>query len=309
MSGAAFCPPWLKFEGYMLNKNIDIPYQQLPFTGQFNVFPLNSFKSELARLPHRHDHYQIIWFTKASGRHVVDFVSYELEDNLLFLLRPGQVHQLLDCKKEGHTITFTEKFYFSNHHERETLYDFTNLYDSCNGYAPISLADRAVSSFHILIELMYHEMNGAGDMNNGAGSGRSMVKHYLNALLLLAEREKKRNAAQTMMILNGNDRVMQLRRLLEEHYRVQRQVAFYATAFALTPKRLNEITREKTGKTVTELLHDRLVLEAKRNLSFSHKSVKEISYELGFEDPAYFSRFFKNHTGIAPQDYRDMMFK
>jgi len=57
------------------------------------------------------------------------------------------------------------------------------------------------------------------------------------------------------------------------------------------------------------LLHDRLVLEAKRKLSFSHQSVKEISYELGFEDPAYFSRFFKNHAGIAPQDFRDVMFK
>jgi AraC family transcriptional regulator, transcriptional activator of pobA len=51
------------------------------------------------------------------------------------------------------------------------------------------------------------------------------------------------------------------------------------------------------------------VLEAKRQLAYSQRSVKEICYELGFEDPAYFSRFFRNHTGYAPHDFRDAMFK
>ncbi len=286
----------------MLRRDIDIPYQHLPFTGQFNIFPLGSFNSELARLPHRHDHYQLIWFTKASGQHLVDFVSYELEDNMLFLLEPGQVHQLLDHRKEGHAITFTEQFYFSNQQERETLYDFTHLFDTASGYGPIYISDRAAPALQLLTELMYRE-------KNGTGSNRSIIKHYLNAFLLHAEREKKRNAAKAIAPLRGDERVVHLRQLLEKHFKAQHQVTFYATAFALTPKRLNEITREKTGKTVTELLHDRLVLEAKRKLSFSHKSVKEISYELGFEDPAYFSRFFKNHAGIAPQDYRDVMFK
>ncbi|MET6999025.1 helix-turn-helix domain-containing protein [Chitinophaga defluvii] len=284
------------------NKGIDIPYQELPLTGQFNVLPLDGFQSELARLPHRHNHYQIIWFMKAAGKHIVDFVSYELEDNVIFLLQPGQVHQLLDCNKQGHFITFTEKFYFSNKHDKETLYDFTCLFDSWQGYSPIRISDHAVKSFQSLIELMSREMS-------CSGCSRGVVKHYLNAFLLLLEREKKRNATQIMMPLSRDSRVVQLRRLLEVNYNKEHQVAFYANAFALTPKRLNEITKEKTGRTVTELLHDRLVLEAKRNLAFSHKSVKEICYELGFEDPAYFSRFFKNHTGISPQDYREMMFK
>ncbi len=76
-----------------------------------------------------------------------------------------------------------------------------------------------------------------------------------------------------------------------------------------SPQKTERNYQGTTGRTVTELLHDRIVLESKRNLAFSHKSVKEICYELGFEDPAYFSRFFKNNTGISPQDFRDMMFK
>lgn len=281
----------------MLHKGIDIPYQQLPIAGQFNIFDLGSFKNEQSHLPHRHDHYQVIWFTKGSGQHIVDFVSYELQDNMLFLLQPGQVHQLLDRGKEGHAITFTEQFYFSNRRERETIYDFTSLFDNYDGYAPIRISERAAPSLQLLAELMYRE-------KAGGSSYRSIMKHYLSAFLLQAEREKKRNAAQAIAPLKGDARIVQLRHLLEKHFRIQHQVTFYAAAFALTPKRLNEITREKIGKTVTELLHDRLVLEAKRNLSFSNKSIKEISYELGFEDPAYFSRFFKNHAGVGPQEFR-----
>ncbi|CAL1520936.1 helix-turn-helix domain-containing protein [Chitinophaga sp. MM2321] len=285
----------------LANKGIDIPYQQLSLKGQFNISPLGTVTTALTNLPHRHDHFQILWFTKAKGRHMVDFVWYEVEDNMLFLLRPGQVHQL-DCEREGHFIVFTETFYFTNKHDKETLYDFSNLFDNWHGYGPITISENTSKSFMGLVELMNRELS-------CSGCNRGIVKHYLNAFLLLAEREKKRNATETMMPLSHDARVVQLRRLLEGHYQSEHQVAFYANAFALTPKRLNEITKETTGRTVTELLHDRIVLESKRNLAFSHKSVKEICYELGFEDPAYFSRFFKNNTGISPQDFRDMMFK
>ncbi|WP_143308339.1 helix-turn-helix domain-containing protein [Chitinophaga vietnamensis] len=285
----------------LVNKGADIPYQHLPYSGQFNIFPLGGFSNELTHQPHRHDHFQVIWFTRAAGRHMVDFVWYDVEDNMVFLLRPGQVHQL-DCTREGYSIIFTEKFYFANKHDKETLYDFSNLFDSWHGYGPIRIGASTTASFLGLTELMFSEMDHEPD------SG-SVMKHYLNAFLLLAEREKKRNASETMMPLSHDSRVVQLRRLIEKHFHCEHLVAFYANAFALTPKRLNEITKESTGRTVTELLHDRIILESKRNLAFSHKSVKEICYQLGFEDPAYFSRFFKNNTGISPQDFRDMMFK
>ncbi|WP_160714599.1 helix-turn-helix domain-containing protein [Chitinophaga solisilvae] len=286
------------------NKGLDIPYQQLLYQEQFRICQLdNNNTNEFTNQPHRHDHFQIIWLTRAKGRHMVDFVWYDVEDNMVFLLRPGQVHQL-DCYREGYSIFFTEKFYFTNKHDKETLYDYSNLFDNWHGYGPISVSDVTATALQGLVNLISNELNHQCCTNN-----RSIVKHYLNAVLLLAEREKKRNATETMMPLNHDARVVQLRRLLEQHYPTEHQVAFYANAFALTPKRLNEITKETTGRTVTELLHDRIVLEAKRNLAFSHKSIKEICYMLGFEDPAYFSRFFKNNTGISPQDFRDMMFK
>lgn len=281
-----------------------IPYQQLPFSGQFSIFEVEHFHSELTTQPHRHRDFQIVWFTRASGEHIVDFVSYPLEDNMVFLLGPGQVHQLLDASIFGFSITFTEAFYFSNRHDREALYDFTTLFDDSQAYAPIRVSRPAAENFSHLITLMRNEL--AVQIE---GSNSAVIKHYLNAFLLLMEREKKHNAANSPELLHHDARIVKLRQLVERYFRSEHKADFYAGQFALTAKRLNEITREVLNKTVTDMVRDRLVLEAKRQLAFSHRSVKEICYELGFEDPAYFSRFFRNHTASSPHAFRDAMFK
>jgi AraC-like DNA-binding protein len=287
----------------LINKHIDIPYQHLPQQGQFGVAPFEDFKGEYSNLPHRHDYFQIIWFIRGKGRHMVDFVWYEVQDDMIFLLRPGQVHQIDDSGSQGYSLYFTEQFYFTNRQDRETLFDFTTLFDSWQGYSPICLNTTASESLKGLVALILREQNNLDDHSYG------IKKHYLSAFLLLTEREKLRNSEGHLLPGTYDARVVQLRRLLEQQFRTEHQVAYYAAAFSLTPKRLNEITKEFTGRTVTELLHDRIILEAKRQLSFSHRSIKEICYELGFEDPAYFSRFFRNNTGISPQEFRDIMFK
>ncbi|RFS23246.1 helix-turn-helix domain-containing protein [Chitinophaga silvatica] len=286
----------------LINKHIDIPYQNLPEESQFGVLPLSAFKGEFSNLPHRHDYFQIIWFIKAKGRHMVDFEWYDVEDNMIFFLRPGQVHQV-DCESSGYSIYFTEQFYFTNRQDKETLFDFTTLFDTWKGYNPITITSSNSNSLIGLIDLMIREKENL-DYHCFA-----ILKHYLSAFLLLTEKEKMHRDANYMPSSAYDARVVQLRRLLEQHFRAEHQVIFYANSFSLTPKRLNEITKDCTGRTVTELLHDRITLEAKRQLSFSRKSIKEICYELGFEDPAYFSRFFKNNTALSPQEFRDMMFK
>ncbi|MGE7777992.1 helix-turn-helix domain-containing protein [Chitinophaga sp. NPDC101104] len=279
-----------------------IPYQQIPLNGQFSVFEMEHFQTEYAGVPHRHHVFQILWFTRSAGDHIVDFVTYELGDNILFLLRPGQVHQLPKSGFYGYSITFTEQFYWENKHERQTLYDFTTLFDDSQEYAPIRIGATAAESLQKLIALMREELR-------QEGGSSFVIKHYLNAFLLLAEREKKNNPVNSPDVHNHDTRIIQLRRLVEKHFRQEHQAGFYAAHFSLTAKRLNEIAREAISKTVTDMVHDRLVLEAKRQLAFSNRNVKEICYELGFEDPAYFSRFFRHHTGISPHEFRETVFK
>ncbi|MGI4862854.1 MAG: helix-turn-helix domain-containing protein, partial [Janthinobacterium lividum] len=92
--------------------------------------------------------------------------------------------------------------------------------------------------------------------------------------------------------------------LLDTHYASLHQVSDYAARLRLRPGVLNEQLRQQSGKTAGTLLHERLVLEARRLLFHTGLSVAEIAFALGFEDPSYFSRFFRRLTGQAPAAYR-----
>ena len=100
-------------------------------------------------------------------------------------------------------------------------------------------------------------------------------------------------------------RLESLRALIEANYTTETSSAFYASALNVTAKRLNIITRELVGRTVTQMVHDRIILEAKREISLSQDSVKQIAYRLGFEDPSYFTRFFRCEVGVAPNVFRE----
>ncbi len=103
---------------------------------------------------------------------------------------------------------------------------------------------------------------------------------------------------------NNNMRVYELLKLIEYNFRDERQVSFYANKLCLSTKRLNEVLKSKTNKTVSEIIHERLIIEAKNEIVIDKKSIKEVALDLGFSDLSYFNRFFKKHTGFSPQDYR-----
>jgi AraC-like DNA-binding protein len=93
--------------------------------------------------------------------------------------------------------------------------------------------------------------------------------------------------------------------ILPVHLIPARQPGFYASLLHITPKALGRITEQYFNKTLTGLISERTIIEAKRNLYLTSKPVKTIAYNLGFDDEFYFSRYFKNHTNVSPQLYRD----
>jgi YesN/AraC family two-component response regulator len=99
--------------------------------------------------------------------------------------------------------------------------------------------------------------------------------------------------------------LQKLKDAIEAHYRTKHSASDYAEMLNITPKALGKITKIHFQKTLTDLISDRIVIEAKRELYLSAKSIKEIAYELGFDDEFYFSRFFKKRADISPQYYRD----
>ncbi|HSV51465.1 MAG TPA: helix-turn-helix domain-containing protein, partial [Burkholderiaceae bacterium] len=94
--------------------------------------------------------------------------------------------------------------------------------------------------------------------------------------------------------------------LVDRHYLQFGSLKEYAQALLVTERRLNEAVKSVTGKTATQLIHERILLEAKRLLTQSDLGISEIAYRLNFEDPAYFSRFFKKHVQAAPGAFKKM---
>jgi AraC family transcriptional activator of pobA len=95
-----------------------------------------------------------------------------------------------------------------------------------------------------------------------------------------------------------------LRDLVEEHFRRERLIAFYARALAMTPDRLNDHVKRATGVTAGHLIRQRVLTEAKRQLVFTNQAIQEIAYDLAFSDPSHFTRFFRKQTGLTPQTFR-----
>jgi AraC family transcriptional activator of pobA len=142
--------------------------------------------------------------------------------------------------------------------------------------------------------------------------GRSFARaHILKALSAMLLGHVARALAATRAPAKaaaGADLLRRFEALIDTHYLEHWPVARYAAALAVTPTHLSRLTREAFGCPATHMIRDRLVREARRNLVYTNKSISQIAYALGFEDPAYFSRTFANATGLAPSDFREKVY-
>lgn len=109
----------------------------------------------------------------------------------------------------------------------------------------------------------------------------------------------------TVTLTRADARVEVLRRLVDEHFRKERLISFYAAKLAMTPDRLNDHVKRATGVTAGHLIRQRVLTEAKRQLVFTSQAIHEIAYDLAFSDPSHFTRFFRKATGMTPQAFRE----
>jgi AraC family transcriptional regulator, transcriptional activator of pobA len=115
---------------------------------------------------------------------------------------------------------------------------------------------------------------------------------------------RARAAASPVALEPSAATVEVLRKLLEEHFQNERQLAFYAGKLAMTVDRLNDHVKRATGVTAGHLIRHRVLTEAKRQLVFTSQPIHEIAYALAFSDPSHFARFFRKHTGTTPHEFR-----
>jgi AraC family transcriptional activator of pobA len=135
---------------------------------------------------------------------------------------------------------------------------------------------------------------------------RLAMRGYLALIAIAVARFAVSRARSGAITLKPTDATVEaLRKLLEDHFRKERLLAFYAEKLAMTPDRLNDHVKRATGVTAGHLIRQRVLTEAKRQLVFTSQPIHEIAYDLAFSDPSHFTRFFRKQTGTTPHEFRE----
>lgn len=288
-----------------------ITYQpsQSPASGQQGVFRLRRmpevFLEEGFRSVHLHTHsfYTIIWFLQGQGYHYVDFDRYEVVDDTIFFISPGQMHTFdAQHTQLGYVLEFSEEF-LQDEHSGESLflkYDVFNAYDT----KPFRIIDHATSALlHRMVKEIERESR-----NEHLFAHHNCLAMLVCLFLIQVQRSQQDASGQTSTsstITSPQHRTfVKFRQLLERDYRRVHTVSEYARMLGVSQKTLTQYTTEAARQTPLSLINARLTLEAKRLLRFSTMNIKEIGYDLGFEDPSYFNKFFKRQTGLLPGTFR-----
>ncbi|WP_281227945.1 helix-turn-helix domain-containing protein [Flavobacterium aquiphilum] len=267
------------------------------------AFKLFSFESN-ACFDHiqRLNYYSLIWVQKGNGKVKVDFSEYDFTENQLLAFAPYQPFMLSpDDLFEGKVIHFHPDFFCIMKHHDEVACNgvlFNNIYEP-----PYVMVDEvARATFNMVLEQMKIEMQ------NPAMAQYELLISYLKIFLITASRLKKEQQAVATSVVDEKSApfvLQNLRNFIEQNFKTKHSASDYAELLNISPKALAKITKNHFNKTLTNLIAERIIIEAKRELYLTNKAVKEIAYELGYEDEHYFSRFFKTNAEVSPQTYRD----
>jgi len=249
--------------------------------------------------PHRHNYYSVIWPFSGSGRHIIDFNEYPILPHHIFFVSPRQVHQIISGPEiTGLVILFTPEFLMKNSISEDFISNLRLFRDSSDTPA-LPLPDPMLQNLLLF----------AGRIREAYSSDQELKYETIGAWLklLLIECNTHCNlypGTNTQHIEVGKSMVQRFKNLIESHFQQWHQVKDYAGALSVSPNYLNEVIKSNIGRSAKEFIQNRLLLEAKRTAVFTDKSSKEIAFELGFEDPSHFSKFFKSGSGQSLQEFR-----
>lgn len=247
--------------------------------------------------PVSNSNFEIIWIVKGNGVHRVDMHSSGVEENRIFFIKPGQVHQFhLTDKPEGYILSFSESFLSIENQETNLTYH-TSLFNMFASSDAISIDTNALPDMKNIVEKMIIEFNSANLFRT------EIIRRYFKILLIYITRQVEENIEFTSPSRNI-EIVQQFMGLLEKNYKKHKMVSGYASMLSVTPNYLNEIIKKTTGFSAGHHIRQRIALEAKRQATYSGQCMKEIAYFLGFYDMAHFSKFFKNTTGMNFSDFK-----
>jgi len=290
----------------MKNPAEQIPVYSLPdFSSpernsqQFQVEVFDANRHFSVKYPHRHDFFEVLYLLKGSGYHVIDSNKYEIKPPCVFFMSPGQAHKLeLSNDIEGYIFIFTADFYLLNRSNQNSLIEFPFFYTIHQDNPPLPLEnENDIRFLESLFRQSIAETRQTGDYT------LEMLRSILD-LILTTCGARYRVTANMLNKGKGQILVKRFFHLLEENHQKNLSLSDYSGMIGVTPNHLTQTVKLLTGKTSSQIIKAKQLMEIKRLLVHTNLSVSEIANQLNFEDQSYFTKFFKRETGLTPLQYR-----
>ena len=240
--------------------------------------------------------YSIYWIKEGKGVYNVDFESYEFDGNVLFFLSPGQIFSVDSEKvKTAYKLSFTQDFYCIQIHDKEVSCNgvlFNNIYET----PFVKPCEKDIKALDFILESLIEELQ------QTQAAQYDMLQSYLKQFIIRSVRIKKENHVLKDDVETKLFKDFSV--LVHQNFKSMHAVSDYAERLGVSPKTLSKHFQKIGVETPSDFIKHRIILEAKRQLLYSSESVKQIAYTLGFNDPAYFNRFFKKHTLLSPLQFK-----
>ncbi|MFT4602523.1 MAG: AraC family transcriptional activator of pobA [Arenicella sp.] len=242
---------------------------------------------------HRHNYFELFFFETGGGKHEVDFVDFDNLDCSIQIVAPGQVHQMKrEPGSKGFVVLFETSVF-----EKEALISnflFDHICYDVNENSPIYTFEKEVQAQVLgLFKSIWKDFQSEAALKND----------FIKANLSLVCIQCIRTLGGQIEKSKNQKTYESFRRYLNSNFRSVKKVKEYAAQLGVTEKQLNEIVSTKTGSSASVIIYKQIILEAKRLLNMG-LSTKEVAYDLSFEDPSHFSKFFKKQSGISPSEFQ-----
>lgn len=244
--------------------------------------------------PHKHDFYMLFFVEKGSGFHNIDFTQHNVADNLVHFIRPGQVHNwLLNANTLGFQLMVSAEIItvFSN---LSQLPFFGQGVPSC-----LSLSKDEFQEFK------KHLLEIEKGLSQDDLLSKEIVLLRLHLLLKLLQKDYLDQFPEYHFLGKPEKVIKKFNDLIDIHFQTESSVRFYAAKLNITPNYLNILSQKYLMMPASDVIKERTILEVKRFLTSTDLSIKEIAYQLGFNDNAYFSKVFKKYAGKTPGVFKE----
>jgi len=241
--------------------------------------------------PHKHNFYEILWITKGNSKQTIDYKNYEITADSLFFISPGQLHLFEEWQDiEGYCILFTEDYFLQLFQNKNILFELSYL-DNLYSNPFLKLDEVAKIKLKPIIDLLFQEKS----------------NETILALLFVLLKQIQNLFSDKIINQNSKHQIVifkQFKSLVEQNFNKNFALTDYANQLNITAHRLNSIIKTVCNKTASDIIKERILLEAKQLLQFSAYTISEITLKLGFEDSSYFARYFKKNTSTSPLEFR-----